>query len=77
VPTVTVDRLGLGDAFLAGLLFGLLQDWTLDRALAAGSALAALKATVTGDFSLARRADLCAVLAAGAPINGAPTTVRR
>jgi 2-dehydro-3-deoxygluconokinase len=63
IATAMTDRLGLGDAFVAGLLFGLLQDWGLQAALEAGSALAALKATVAGDFSLSRRTDLEAALA--------------
>lgn len=75
VPTVPVDRLGLGDAFLAGLLFGLLEDWTLERALTAGTMLAALKATVAGDFSLTRRADLLQALGDGDPVPAG--TVRR
>jgi 2-dehydro-3-deoxygluconokinase len=53
-----VDRLGLGDAFLAGLLDGLLRQCQLAEALGSGAALAALKATVLGDLSLARREDL-------------------
>ncbi len=68
VPTVPVDRLGLGDAFLAGLLFGLLEDWALERALTAGTMLAALKATVAGDFSLTRRAELLQALGDGDPV---------
>ncbi|HEY4829417.1 MAG TPA: sugar kinase [Solirubrobacteraceae bacterium] len=61
--TEIVDRLGLGDAFLAGLLHGLLEELPLMEALRAGAALAALKATVAGDLSLARREDLDAALA--------------
>ena len=61
--TEIVDRLGLGDAFLAGLLHGLLDELPLAEALRAGAALAALKATVAGDLSLARREDLGAALA--------------
>jgi 2-dehydro-3-deoxygluconokinase len=62
VPTTVLDRLGLGDAFLAGLLHGLLEERDLPHALRAGAALAAMKATVAGDFSLACRPDLDAVL---------------
>lgn len=56
--TVVMDRLGIGDAFLAGLLYGLLEGRQLSDALRAGTALAALKATVAGDFSLASREEL-------------------
>jgi 2-dehydro-3-deoxygluconokinase len=63
VPTVVVDRLGIGDAFAAGLLYGLIHDRPLAEALRAACALAALKATVAGDFSLARRYELESALA--------------
>lgn len=58
VRTVVVDRLGMGDAFMAGFLHGLLQGRPLREALRAAAGLAALKATVAGDFSLARREQL-------------------
>lgn len=51
-----VDRLGAGDAFLAGFLFGLLtgqpprRDWA--RATAYGGACAALKHTIRGDLPM-------------------------
>ena len=67
VPTEVVGRLGLGDAFVAGLLDGLLQRRTVEAALRAGAALAALKATTHGDVSLARREDLEALLAESPP----------
>jgi 2-dehydro-3-deoxygluconokinase len=67
VPTQVVGRLGLGDAFVAGLLDGLLQHRTVEAALRAGAALAALKATTHGDLSLARRKDLEALLAESHP----------
>jgi 2-dehydro-3-deoxygluconokinase len=62
VGTKIVDRLGLGDAFVAGMLHGLLDERGLPEALRAGAALASMKATVAGDLSLARREDLDAVL---------------
>jgi 2-dehydro-3-deoxygluconokinase len=62
VPTTMVDRLGLGDAFVAGLLRSLLADGDLAAALRSAAALAALKATVSGDLSLARSDDLDALL---------------
>jgi 2-dehydro-3-deoxygluconokinase len=62
VPTTLVGRLGLGDAFVAGLLRSLLADDDLTAALRSGGALAALKATVSGDLSLARADDLDALL---------------
>ena len=57
-----VDRFGAGDAFTAGLLWGLL-DGGLDQALKAGAALAALKCSVRGDLARFTRAELEALLA--------------
>ena len=46
-----VERLGAGDAYAAGLLFGLLTgDW--DKAVAYGGAAGALKHSIPGDFPL-------------------------
>lgn len=45
-----VDRLGAGDAFDAGLLYGILQD-DLESGLAFGSALAALSYSEQGDVT--------------------------
>lgn len=47
--TTVIDRFGMGDAFVAGLLWGLLRD-DLALALRAGVTLAALKATMAGDL---------------------------
>ena len=46
-----VDRIGGGDSFAAGLLYGLIQNWAADRALRFGVAASALKHTVPGDFN--------------------------
>ena len=60
-----VDRIGGGDAFAAGLLFGLTggmdDQASLDFALAA----AALKHSIPGDFNLATEADVRAALQGG------------
>jgi 2-dehydro-3-deoxygluconokinase len=50
-PSVVVDRIGAGDAFLAGLLYGLLAELGDAAAVQFGCALAALKTTVFGDHS--------------------------
>ena len=62
-----VDRLGGGDAYAAGFLAAYLED-PRDRARAAslGTAAAALKHTVPGDFLVATRAEVEAVLASEA-----------
>lgn len=60
-----VDRLGGGDAFAAGFLTGYLDDPAdLVRACSLGTAAAALKHTVPGDFLAATRSEIEAVLAA-------------
>jgi 2-dehydro-3-deoxygluconokinase len=55
-----VDRIGAGDAFVAGLIHGLLSSLGEEAALASGHRCAVLKHGVPGDFSLATRADLAA-----------------
>jgi 2-dehydro-3-deoxygluconokinase len=50
-PSVVVDRIGAGDAFLAGLVYGLLAELGDAGAMQFGCALAALKTTVFGDHS--------------------------
>jgi 2-dehydro-3-deoxygluconokinase len=57
-----VDPFGTGDAFTAGLLWGLLEGLDAHDALAAATALAGLKCTITGDLSRFDRAELVAAL---------------
>ncbi len=68
-PTTQVDRIGVGDAFSAGLLFGYLsrQDTTpwLPQALRWASAMAALKFTVPGDLPLIHPAEVQALVERG------------
>ena len=59
-----VDRLGSGDAFVAGLLHGLL-DGDLEKGLAYGTAMCALKHTIPGDFPLLTKAEVEALLRGG------------
>ena len=56
-----VDRIGRGDAFAAGFLYGYLARGTSDG-LRYGAALAALKQTYSGDFCRATTRDVEAVL---------------
>ncbi len=46
-----IDRIGSGDAYLAGVLYGLIKEHTIERALEIGNALSAVKNTVPGDMS--------------------------
>jgi 2-dehydro-3-deoxygluconokinase len=59
-----VDRLGAGDAFVAGLLDGLL-DGNLDKAVAYGTAMSALKHTIPGDFPWLTKAEVEALIQGG------------
>lgn len=46
-----VDRIGAGDAFAAGLLYGYLQD-DIEKGLQYGEAMSALKFSIPGDFAI-------------------------
>ena len=46
-----IDRIGSGDAYLAGVLYGLIKFGTPERAIEIGNALSAVKNTVAGDMS--------------------------
>jgi 2-dehydro-3-deoxygluconokinase len=48
-----IDRIGGGDAFAAGVLHGLLNQWSDERTLAFGLAASAFKHSLPGDFNLA------------------------
>jgi 2-dehydro-3-deoxygluconokinase len=48
-----VDRIGGGDSFAAGLIYGLLTDRPTDAALRFAVAASALKQTIPGDFNRA------------------------
>ncbi|HEY9306869.1 MAG TPA: sugar kinase [Microbacterium sp.] len=63
VPTSVVDRFGAGDAFTAGLLWGLTGGRSVPAALEAGVALAAMACTIEGDSATFDAAELEAVLA--------------
>jgi 2-dehydro-3-deoxygluconokinase len=66
IPGVEVDRIGRGDAFAAGLLWGALDD-DLRAGLRYGVALAALCQTYHGDVAWATREDVAAVIAGARP----------
>lgn len=52
-----VDRIGVGDAFDAGLIDGILGN-DLQAGVETGTAMAALKHTIPGDFPLMSRGDI-------------------
>jgi 2-dehydro-3-deoxygluconokinase len=58
-PTArVVDRIGAGDAFVAGLLWGMLSDVGLGESLRYATALGALACTVRGDQALFTPAEI-------------------
>ncbi|WP_328841702.1 sugar kinase [Streptomyces europaeiscabiei] len=60
-----LDRIGSGDGFAAGLIYGLLSDTGLQRALAYGTAHGALTMTTPGDVSMATLAEVEALIEGG------------
>lgn len=46
-----IDRIGSGDAYLAGVLYGLIKTGDIQSALEIGNALSAVKNTILGDMS--------------------------
>ena len=61
-----LDRVGGGDSFASGLIYGLLSGFPPERALEYGAAHGALAMTTPGDTSMATLAEVEAVVA-GAP----------
>jgi len=49
-PTDIVDRIGAGDAFVAGFLYGYLTGKTLQESAKLGNAMASLKMSIFGDL---------------------------
>jgi 2-dehydro-3-deoxygluconokinase len=62
--TGVVDRVGGGDAFASGVLYGLWRGWPGAETLAFGLAAAGLKHSVPGDFNLFDEAQVRAAMAA-------------
>ena len=75
IPTEGTDRLGSGDAFAAGLLYGLYFDGntsSLANGLRWGTAMAAMKRTITGDVPLVDKTAVAQLVSA----DQAPKDVR-
>jgi 2-dehydro-3-deoxygluconokinase len=58
-----MDR--VGDGFASGLIYGLLQGWSLSRALECGAAHGPLAMTTPGDTSMASLAEVEALMGGG------------
>ena len=58
-----VDRLGGGDAFMAGILHGLSLGWELPKTIEFATAASAIKHTIPGDINVASEAEILEVAA--------------
>lgn len=61
-----VDRIGGGDAFSAGLIFGLLHRWPTQKTVDFAAAASVLKHSIPGDFNLASFDEVLALTAGDA-----------
>ena len=59
-----VDRIGSGDAYVAGALYGLIEHRTIADAVRYGNAMAALKNTIPGDMTACDAGDIRRVIEA-------------
>jgi len=60
-----VDRIGSGDAYIAGVLYGLLKnDWNCGKALKYGNAFSVLKNTIPGDILSSSLTEINSVISA-------------
>ena len=53
-----VDRLGGGDAFMAGIIHGLSLQWELSKTIEFATAASAVKHTIPGDVNVASEAEI-------------------
>lgn len=58
-----IDRVGSGDAYVAGVLYGILSGGSIEDAMAYGNALSAIKNTVSGDMSISSIEEVESVIA--------------
>lgn len=57
-----IDRVGSGDAYVAGLLYGILSGISIEDSMAIGNALSAIKNTVSGDMSISSVDEVMSVI---------------
>lgn len=67
-PIEVIERLGGGDAFAAGILHGLSQQWEHAETIEFAAAASALKHTIPGDLNLVSEAEILDV--AGGNLSG-------
>ena len=53
-----VDRIGSGDSFAAGLVYGLLKGYDAQKTVDFATAASCLKHSIEGDFNLVRVAEV-------------------
>ena len=53
-----VDRIGSGDAFAAGLIYGLVSGYDSQKAVDFAAAASCLKHSIEGDFNLVSKAEV-------------------
>lgn len=58
-----VDRIGSGDAYVAGALYGFLQYQDIEHAAQYGNAMSAIKNTIPGDMTVCSLSDINRVIA--------------
>ena len=71
-----IDRVGSGDAYVAGVLYGLLTGDDVARAMSYGNALSAIKNTVSGDMSISSIDEVDQIIAAHRKIGAQDEMVR-
>ncbi|MBM7541585.1 sugar kinase [Amphibacillus cookii] len=64
-----IDRVGGGDAFVAGILHGLINKWKFDTIVSFATAASVLKHTVYGDANLVTEAEVINMLSHGHQIS--------
>ncbi len=57
-----IDRIGAGDAFAAGLIHGILKDYSLQKTVDFATAASALKHSIKGDFNLATEDEVLSLI---------------
>lgn len=71
-----IDRVGSGDAYVAGVLYGLLTGNDVVRAMKYGNALSAIKNTVSGDMSISSIDEVDSVIASHSAVGAQDEMVR-
>ena len=59
------ERIGAGDAFMAGLLYGLRSDLPLQNTIEFATACGVIKHSITGDFNLATKEEIDTLIKQG------------